>query len=449
MALQAGREGPNFRPMLDPAASQSPGKPVPDGSAQSSPPRKPTAAVAGEEAFGLPADLLTQAVGLRDWLLMDGAQISNQGKALAAFAEHLIALGVPVDRMTTAIEALHSEYSGVGWFWTKKEGASYQLFPHGEKTDEIYARSPFAAAHAAGEWVVLDLGRTPDDLFGVVPELKAAGYRHYVCIPIVFTTGNHNGVTLASCAPEGFSARDMALLRFVTPTFAAVMEMRSITQRLDNVLRIYVGDEPHRAILSGTIRRGQVSRIRSAILFADMRDYTRLSSELSPEDAVELLNAYFDCLVPPIEQQGGEVLKYLGDGLLAIFRDDGDDTGRAAQSALRAARDGLARVDEANRDGRFGDTVRAGIALHHGEAAYGNVGSGARLDFTVIGRDVNLASRIAELNRALGEPLLLSKAFVEHLWGDPPFVGAHRVHGFKEPVPVYRPPGRRAVADAA
>lgn len=435
--------------MRDPAGSRPLSKSAPEGSPRPAPERKPTAAAAGEEMFGLPPDLLPQAVALRDWLLVDGAQISNQGRALAAFAEHLIALGVPVDRMTTAIEALHSEYSGVGWFWTRKEGASYRLFPHGEKTDEIYARSPFAAAHESGDWLILDLERTPDEAFGVVPELKAAGYRHYICIPIVFTTGNHNGITLASCSPEGFSERDVALLRFVTPTFAAVMEMRSITQRLDNVLRIYVGDEPHRAILSGTIRRGQVSRIRSAILFADMRDYTRISSDLSPEAAVELLNAYFDCLVPPIEAQGGEVLKYLGDGLLAIFRDDGDDTGRAAQSALRAAREGLTRVEAANREGRFPDPIEAGIALHHGEAAYGNVGSGARLDFTVIGRDVNLASRIAELNRSLGEPLLLSKTFVEHLWGDPPFLGSHRVHGFQEPVPVYRPPGRRAVSNAA
>ena len=115
------------------------------------------------------------------------------------------------------------------------------------------------------------------------------------------------------------------------------------------MLRIYVGDEPHRAILSGAILRGQVSRIRSAILFADMRGYTRTSSSLTPEGAVELLNDYFDCLVPPIEDEGGEVLKYLGDGLLAIFRDRGDDTGGAPQSALTAAIKALQRVARGKR----------------------------------------------------------------------------------------------------
>src|SRR3954466_6623408 len=173
------------------------------------------------------------------------------------------------------------------------------------------------------------------------------------------------------------------------PTIAAMIEIRSVNHRLDTVLRIYVGNEPHRAILSGTIRRGQVSRIRSAILFADMRDYTRLTATLSPEAAVQLLNGYFDCLVPPIEAEGGEVLKYMGDGLLAIFRELGDDLGGAAQSALSAATSALTRIEAANLESRFPVPIDVGIALHHGEAAYGNVGSGERLDFTVIGRGGN------------------------------------------------------------
>jgi adenylate cyclase len=203
-----------------------------------------------------------------------------------------------------------------------------------------------------------------------------------------------------------------------------------------------VGDEPRQAILSGKVRRGDVMHIRSAILVADMRNYTRITSELTPEASVELLNAYFDCLVPPIEAEGGEVLKYMGDGLLAIFREAGDDLGGAAQSALTAAVEALKRVAAANLEQRFPVPIDVGIALHHGEAAYGNVGSGERLDFTVIGRDVNLASRIAQLNKILGEPLLMSKAFTEYLWGDPEPLGAHDVNGFEEAIAVYRLRGR-------
>lgn len=397
----------------------------------------PTSAADGAEVFLVAPDLLWKAVGIRDWLLERSASGDTQ-ELLAGFAERLNEMGTPVDRLSTAIDALDSQYSGVGRFWRKGEGVSYRLFPHGPEAEAIYERSPFAETHRTGEWLLLDLSATPDSAYGIVAELREAGYRHYLVIPLVFTTGTRNGLTLATRSPSGFDRRSLGLLRFLMPTFSAAMEMRSVGQRLDNVLRIYVGDEPHRQILSGAIRRGQVSRIRSAILFADMRSYTRITSALTPEAAVELLNNFFDCLVPPIEAEGGEVLKYLGDGLLAIFRDSGDDTGGTAQSALTAAVAALVRLDEANRDGTFPERIAAGIALHYGEAAYGNVGSGNRLDFTVIGRDVNLASRIAQLNKALGEPLLMSRDFADHLWGDPEPLGEHGLPGFEKPVAIYR-----------
>src|SRR3954447_18028202 len=178
-----------------------------------------------------------------------------------------------------------------------------------------------------------------------------------------------------------------------------------------------------------------------------MRDYTRLTATLSPEDAVQLLNGYFDCLVPPIEAEGGEVLKYMGDGLLAIFRERGEDRASAAQTALRAAVQALDQLAAANREGRFPIPVAAGIALHHGEAAYGNVGSGARVDFTVIGPGVTLASRIAQLNKVLGEPVLLSQAFVDVLPGRSEPLGVHAVDGFDEAVPLYRLKGDSALCE--
>ncbi len=390
-------------------------------------------------ADGLDASFLTDVTAFRDWLVTEAARMTDSGALLSGFAGRLIDLGFPVDRIFVAMEALHTEYAGIGRSWTREEGASVRLLPHGERRDTVYAVSPFAHVNRTGEWLLLDLRETPDDAFPVVPELKAAGYVHYLTIPIRFTLGAENGISFATRAPEGFGERGLALLRQIIPTFATVMEMRTVNRRLDDVLRIYVGDEPHRAILSGAILRGQVTRIRSAILFADMRSYTRNSSSLSPEAAVELLNDYFDCLVPPIEDEGGEVLKYMGDGLLAIFRDRGDDTGGAAQSALTAAQRGLARIAAANAEGRFPLPVSAGMALHHGEAAYGNVGAGQRLDFTVIGRDVNLAGRIAKLNKTLGEPLLMSRPFVDHLWGNTMPLGEHPVEGFAEPVAVFRP----------
>jgi adenylate cyclase len=411
-----------------------------DAGARSPPPSGTGAGTAesAPEPESYDPSLLRDALAVRDWLLAVAASADDLGKVLSGFAERLNALGMPVERMTTAIDTLHSEYSGIGRFWTREEGPSYRLFPHGPESDRIYAESPFALVHRTREWLLLDLSQTADNRFNIVPDLKAAGYRYYLVVPIFFASGSANGITFATRAPEGFSDRALALLRSTLPTLAFILEARALSLRLENVLRIYVGDGPHREILSGTIRRGQVNRVESTILFADMRDFTRITATLTPEAAVDLLNGYFDCLVPPIEAEGGEVLKYMGDGLLAIFRDERLG-GAAAQLALNAAVNGLARLEAANRSGRFPAPIGVGIALHHGDAAYGNVGSGQRLDFTVIGRDVNLASRIAELNKRLGEPLLMSKPFVEHLWGNPSPLGAHEVEGFAEAIEVYKP----------
>ncbi len=412
------------------------------------PPRQqPTAFADGSEAQDVPVGAIEQSVGIRDWLLGEGARLPNASDLISGLALRLNAVGVPVDRASTAIDTLHSEYSGVGRIWTREGGTSVRLFPHGETSDEAYRASPFFTVHESGEWLILDLGEAPDDLFPVIPDLKREGYSAYVVVPVFFTNGTSNGITFATRAKGGFRDEDIAILRFILPALAAVMEMRIVNKQLDTVLRIYVGDEPHRAILSGDIRRGQVRRIRSAILFADMRDYTRLSADLTPEQAVDLLNRFFDCLVPAIAREGGEVLKYLGDGLLAIFRESGDDLGGAAKGALTAAQEALEALAEANAVGQFGGKpVVAGIALHHGEAAYGNVGSGTRLDFTVIGRDVNLASRLARLNRTLGEQLLMTKAFVDFLWGDAEPLGEHVLEGFSELIAVYRPANVRPVA---
>ena len=391
-------------------------------------------------SVGLDPTLLSKALAIRDWLLAEAAQLADPGEISPGLAARLNALGIPIDRIMSAIDLLHSEYSGVGRVWTKEEGTTSRFFPHSPDGNRVvYNKSPFAHVHRTREWLLLDLAQTPDDRFNIIPDLKAAGYRHYLVVPVFFTNGSQHGLTFATRAPEGFGEQGLRVLRFVVPTIAAMMEIRVLHHHLDNVLRIYVGDEPHRAILSGTIRRGQVSRIRSAILFADMRDYTRITATLSPEEAVQLLNGYFDCLVPPIEAEGGEVLKYMGDGLLAIFREGEADRGSAAQAALTAAVQALASSRPRTARAGFRARISAGFALHHGEAAYGNVGSGVRLDFTVIGPDVNLASRIAQLNKVLGEPLLMSQAFVDVLPGRSEPLGVHAVDGFAEAVAIYRP----------
>jgi adenylate cyclase len=398
------------------------------------------AALALEKSLkGLSPEALRSMIRIRDWLLTEAREKKDQDSLLATLAEQLNAAGVPIDRASMTTETLHTEHAAVTSLWFKNGGSERRAFPYSGGAKDTYERSPFYHVHQTRQPLLLDLRETPDERFGIIPELKEAGYIGYACFPVFFTNGDENGVSFATKAPEGFSKSHMTMLEGIVPALAAAMEIRAGYATLDQILRVYIGDEPHQRVLSGDVRRGQVSRIRSAILFADMRNYTRLTSNMHPEDVVGMLNVYFDCLVPPIEAEGGEVLKYLGDGLLAIFRDRGDDTGSAAQSALSAALDALARIDAANASGVAGVPLQAGIALHHGEAAYGNVGSGQRLDFTVVGRDVNLTSRIAGLNKILGEPLLLSRAFVEHLWADPRSLGLFELDGLDGSFEIYSP----------
>ncbi|MDH3579359.1 MAG: adenylate/guanylate cyclase domain-containing protein [Hyphomicrobiales bacterium] len=388
-----------------------------------------------------------QAQALNDWLLGEARAHPCPESLLGAIGERFLAAGLPVDRLMVAVSVLHSERSGYGRFWEPGAQVRTEFFPFGETADALYERSPFRQAHETGDWVDLKLDETHDDAFGIIPELKAQGFTHYICVPVLHPDGSQNGVTFATKRKGGFGAEDCALLRAVLPALRVLMEIVSLRRVLDDVLGLYVGAEPQKRILKGQIRRGDVVHIRSAILFADMRGFTSLSMGMNAGELVELLNGYYDCIVPRIEAHGGEVLEFIGDGVLAIFRCEGEqcDGGAGERSActdaFAAACEALQAVAARNA-GQPDAAYDVGIALHYGRAAYGNIGSGTRLDYTVIGRDVNLASRIAGLCSTLAHPLLVSKAFRDNLPAcQVTSIGEHTLKGVADPHEIFMPLG--------
>ncbi len=384
--------------------------------------------------------LTGRASEIADWLLETAVFMPDLGEALSALCERIVAAGVPIARATTAVQLLNASSQGVGREWRAGQPPIHRVFPYGPESERSYERSPFAEAHRTGKWVILRPQQMPDDAYGVMPELKANGYTHYICIPLVFSSGrNRNGATFATRDPAGFKDAHIAFFRRIIPAMRMVMEIRASERILDEILQTYVGGDPHHRILAGDVHRGKVTRIRSAIYFSDMRGYTNLSMTLPEEDIADLLNRYFDCLVPEVESRGGEVLKFIGDGLLAIFEAKNGNSALACQSALDAATTGLAHIARANAYGSLPAPVEAGIALHFGEAAYGNVGSGERLDFTVIGRDINIANRITRLNGRLGQPILMSQAFADHIATAPHDLGLHELKGVPGTYRLYRP----------
>ena len=379
------------------------------------------------------------AIGLvSNWLIRRARARALPTETIALFCERLVALGLPLDRYGSSTEVLDSEHDAVTRLWRRGQEVCERSYVRDE-SHAAYLTSPFHEAAETGRTVEMWLPETDESRFDIVAELKADGFTHYLCVPFDLMIGGHAWVTFATRKTEGFSRIDIAALARLLPSIALLIDVRSTWVSLDRLLRTYVGDEPHRAILRGNTKRGQVSTIRSAILVADMRDSVDRTVDLGAVEAVDLFNAFFDCLVPPIETRDGEVLKYMGDGLLAIFRDRKAGGEGAADRALAAARNALdmLRLHNAARAGER--PIQAGFALHYGETAYGNVGSGVRLDFTVIGKDVALASRISGMNRGLNEPVLMSGDFAARLSGGVARVGAFDVRGFKKPIEVFRP----------
>jgi adenylate cyclase len=389
--------------------------------------------------------------GFVDWLIAHGRSTDIAAEDLiGGICDRLTDLGLPLDRFGSSAQMLDSELDAIGRIWLRGKGVTERTYVRSTDvgpadTDQRFLTSPFYRASQTGRWVELWVPTADDDLFAIVPEFKAAGYTHYICVPNLLMNGSNAWLTLATRAPAGFSPEHCAVIALVVPAIGMLVDMRTTWTALGKLLRTYVGDEPRLEILRGNTKRGQVSTIRSAMLFADMRDSVGHTAHLSAVEAVGVFNALFDCLVPPIEGRRGEVLKYIGDGLLAIFREGRPGACDAADRAMAAAEEALAILAARNRAHPDEVPIHVGIALHYGEAAYGTVGSGVRLDFTVIGKDVGLASRMADMNRSLGESLLMSGDFVRRLHRGARRIGAFAARGLREPIEVYGP---QDVADA-
>ena len=328
--------------------------------------------------------------------------------------------------------ALHPRYRGVSRIWRPGETLSEQFLDHGLEKTATYLESPVREvirSHRRLDWR-LDRGEALP--FAILEELREEGYVHYVIAPVPFAAGPVNALSWATRRPHGFAPEALLLMDALLPTYSTVIESKTLVRFVENLLSTYVGREPSQLILEGQVRRGDVRTITAAIMLIDLRDFTMLTNILAPRAVIRLLNEYFDCVFQPVRANGGEVLEIMGDGVLAIFRHEGrEDGGAACEAALNAAQQALRALAERNRrlpDG--GPVLQAGLALHYGTVSYGNIGAGDRLDFTVIGADVNLTSRIEQFNRQLDRALIMSQAFAEKL-GRPVWeIGHYELRGF-------------------
>jgi adenylate cyclase len=262
----------------------------------------------------------------------------------------------------------------------------------------------------------------------------------YIALPLRFTDGSVNASSWTTKQPGGFTDEQLSALRSLILPLTRMIEIVNLTRKAAVLLDTYVGNRAGERILGGQIRRGHTETMHAAIWLSDLRGFTALSDRLPAETVVDILNRYFDCQVPAIRAHGGEVLKFMGDGLLAVFpiaEQDGD-AAQVAARVLQAARQARAQVEALRYE--VGDAVerfRFGVALHVGKILYGNIGGGNRLDFTCIGPAVNLAARLEKIAGRLSRTIVASAEFVEMCEGDWVDLGEFPISGFSKAEEVF------------
>lgn len=355
--------------------------------------------------------------GVTDWLIGQGLRRASFEHLLEGFCQRVNAIGVPVWRAFASADTLHPRISGMGCSWRVDRGIQTDVYIHRLNPPDAYLQSPFKR--------MLDLG--VDELrvrleaqveFPLLEELRAQGATDYLAQRTWFGldgVSDKTGVisSWTTLRPGGFSEHDLAVLRHLMPRLALALQARLGHDISGNLLDTYVGPEAGRRILDGEIRRGTLDVIRAVIFVADLRGFTAMADRLERDVLVDMLNGYFDCLVPVIVGHGGHVLKFLGDGLLATFPLQNRAPAEVCEAALDAASEVLrcVRALGLERAGADKPVMDLDTVLHLGDVFYGNVGSADRLDFTVIGPAVNEASRIEALCGQHDRNLLISETF--------------------------------------
>jgi adenylate cyclase len=383
-----------------------------------------------------------------EWLV-DGARTARQPEdVLAQLCDRLLACGLPLHRVAVFITTLHPNVMGRRFLWRRGEGVRVTEAEYGITATDTYLRSPVPVVFERAEAIRRRLAdpACPDD-YEILAEMRAEGVTDYLIQPLPFTNGEVHAASWTTRRPGGFNDDHMAALEAIRPPLARLAEVYALRRVAATLLNTYVGRDAGERILQGRIRRGDIERIHAVILLSDLRDFTALSDRFPGEAVIGLLNSYFDCLVPALEAHRGEVLKFLGDGLLGIFP-VADDPGVACREALAAADEARAALQEGNaeRSARGEPELRFGLALHLGEVLYGNIGSAGRLDFTTIGPGINLTARLETLARDLGRDLVASAAFARHCPEALRSLGTFRLRGFQASQEVFTRPDDPTIA---
>jgi adenylate cyclase len=362
-----------------------------------------------------------------DWLAQAGLAGSDEATLARGFSERCIAAGCPLDRGIVIIDTLHPQYEGRALVWegdlaeTFRE-TEFQPVSNDEKAWEGWQRSPFFHMLRDGEtfrrFRLLD-GETHD--YAQLAEWSEAGYTDHVAVVHRLREASNieesDGfyAAFATKAPDGFSDANAHALKRLTNQLALALRLAAQTRLAGTLVQTYLGRDPGRRVLQGGIVRGRVEKISAVLWFSDLTGYTRLSEAVSSDQMITLLNDYAEAVIASVHDAGGDVLKLIGDGVLAIFSGgDLNDDSMAAMAAGRALGQRLHDLAQRRRAENL-PVADVHLGVHFGDVYYGNIGSPDRLDFTVVGSAVNEVSRIASMCHSVDRRILCSAEFIELL----------------------------------
>lgn len=375
------------------------------------------------------------------WLTNDTSDERFIDDIFAQLCIRLQQAGIPVKRASLHIMIYHPQWLGARMIWADgMRGAEIIRFDYDVRGRPEYIGSPANEILEGATEVRENLEQDPSlgRKHAVYDEMRAQNLTDYVAWPLHHTLGKRHLVTFATDRPGGFEDKHIAGLRRLLPILALVSEIRVKNRLARTLLETYVGQHAGELILAGATRRGSGTTVRAAIMICDLRDFTQISGNWPRDDVIDLLNGYFDAMSEPIARHGGEILKFIGDGLLAIFPLSQPSACANLLHAVSEARQAMDRLNKDNSEtGRA--SLNYGIGINVGDVMYGNIGSRDRLDFTVIGPAVNMASRLEALTKELEKTVLLSRSFADFVQSDFELerVGEYSVRGFNSPIELF------------
>jgi adenylate cyclase len=379
-----------------------------------------------------------------EWLIGGARQISSFARTIDELSWRLVAAGMPLLRVSLRGGTLHPQFLGATYVWWRTSGQTQEIMITHEVADLIPPAENPVMRVQSGEILRRRLdGPEARFDFSVLHDLKARGATEYFALPVGGAFGPRAYMAAyVTDRPGGFLEQEIADLTSVSERLSIVADMNSQRQIAENVLKAYLGPQTGRKVLAGQIRRGSGESIAAVLWSSDLRRFTQMSDRLPGESLIGILNDPFDLQAKAIVGHGGEILKFVGDGLLAIFPvANPDEAARAAGNALAAAQEALAALGilQARATPLGEPPLEIVIALHYGTVIYGNVGAVDRLDFTVIGPAVNLVSRIEAIAKSLDLPLIVSDNFSDAYGGTLMSLGRHQLRGLDVPHELFTP----------